>query len=304
MTTLFETSLPPFSNDDAAAAASTAAADAASAAEAMEIDNHYAASKKKESVTESKTTTTTTTVATTNAAAVEGLYSPELLQMYYSRLFPFSMLHSWLSYGSNNTTFSRREFSFTIEPQPGEEIYIRYQSFTSEHELAQAILKRRPTKIDIGAVFSHAPKDHHAIQKSRFLPVQRELVFDIDLTDYDDIRCCGCAGATICAVCWGFMKIAVHVMDQGLRQDFGFEHIAWFYSGRRGVHAWVCDETARQLTDAGRSAVASYFEVSECVCVRERERELVGLCCVRLSRRSTSLLRLFYCVIVIVGREL
>lgn len=270
MTTLFaETSLPSASSNDIVAATTTttttaaasAADDDASATEAMEIDNRYA-TVKKESLT-----------ATINAAAGEGLYSPELLQMYYSRLFPFSMLHSWLSYGGNNnsnsnTIFSRREFSFTIEPQPGEEIYIRYQSFTSEHELSQAILKRRPTKIDIGAVFSHAPKDHHAIQKSRFLPVQRELVFDIDLTDYDDIRCCGCVGATICSVCWGFMKMAVRVMDQGLRQDFGFQHIAWFYSGRRGVHAWVCDEAARHLTDAGRSAVASYFEVSLTVCVK------------------------------------
>ena len=59
------------------------------------------------------------------------------------------------------------------------------------------------------------------------------------------------------------MNMAVKVMDQGLKEDFGFEHVAWFYSGRRGVHAWVCDESARELTDAGRSAVANYFEVSQ-----------------------------------------
>ena len=191
------------------------------------------------------------------------LYSPELLQMYYSRLFPYSFLCKWLSYGDvDPTVFSRREFSFTLEPIPGEEIYIRYQSFASQDELQQAILKRRPSKIDLGAVFSHPPKDHKTLPKDALKPVQRELVFDIDLTDYDEIRRCGCTGAKICGTCWGFMKMAVKVMDEGLKQDFGFSHVAWFYSGRRGIHAWVCDEAARALTDPGRAAVAQYFEVS------------------------------------------
>jgi DNA primase catalytic subunit len=58
------------------------------------------------------------------------------------------------------------------------------------------------------------------------------------------------------------MTMAVKVMDSGLKEDFGFQNVAWFYSGRRGIHAWICDESARTLSDAGRSAVASYFEVS------------------------------------------
>jgi DNA primase catalytic subunit len=54
---------------------------------------------------------------------------------------------------------------------------------------------------------------------------------------------------------------AIKVMDQGLREDFGFKHVAWFYSGRRGVHCWVADEQARQLSNEGRSAIADYFQV-------------------------------------------
>lgn len=218
------------------------------------------------------------------------VFSPELLKMYYARLFPYSFLHTWLSYNSNpspgqknvsgstnstngnknckngtistsSQTFTRREFSFTLEPIPGEEIYIRYQSFNNEHDLKAAIVKRQPRKIDIGAVFTHPPKDKNAYPASAFHPVQRELVFDIDLTDYDGVRNCGCHGAKICPICWTFMQMACRVMHDGLKEDFGFQHIAWFYSGRRGIHAWVCDEEARALTNEARSAVANYFEV-------------------------------------------
>jgi DNA primase small subunit len=208
-------------------------------------------------------------------------FSPQMLAQYYSRLFPFELLHEWLSYDPSckqksgksvgTKVFSRREFSFTIEPTKGEEIYIRYQSFLDKAELTNAVLKRNPHKIDIGAVFSHPPKDHHTIQGSsqrKFAPVQRELVFDVDLTDYDCVRNCGCTQAKICNKCWKMMHMAMKVMDAGLKEDFGFKNIAWFYSGRRGVHAWVCDENARELSDGGRSAVASYFEVRSSVPLR------------------------------------
>lgn len=57
------------------------------------------------------------------------------------------------------------------------------------------------------------------------------------------------------------MNMAVKVMDEGLSKDFGFKNMVWFYSGRRGVHCWVCDESARELSNDARSAVATYFEL-------------------------------------------
>lgn len=122
------------------------------------------------------------------------------------------------------------------------------------------ILKMNPSRFEIGPVYSTNPRDRKTLRGGQMKPVSKELVFDIDLTDYDDIRTC-CDKANICNRCWSFVTMAMKVVDTALREDFGFEHIMWVYSGRRGAHAWVCDPRARNLPDDRRRAIAGYLEV-------------------------------------------
>lgn len=122
------------------------------------------------------------------------------------------------------------------------------------------ILKMNPSRFEIGPVYSTNPRDRKTLRGGQMKPVSKELVFDIDLTDYDDIRTC-CEKANICAKCWAFVTMAIKVIDTALREDFGFGHIMWVYSGRRGAHAWVCDQRARNLPDDRRRAIASYLEI-------------------------------------------
>lgn len=124
-----------------------------------------------------------------------------------------------------------------------------------------AICDKCPAKIDVGPVYTVDPQRRAAYAAGNgFSPVERELVFDIDLTDYDDVRTCGKEGH-ICTKCWPLMAVAIAILDRGLREDFGFKHIFFVFSGRRGVHAWVCDERARKLTDEQRASIAQYFAI-------------------------------------------
>ena len=106
------------------------------------------------------------------------------------------------------------------------------------------------------------PRDKKTIRPSTFTPQKRELVFDIDMTDYDGVRTC-CSAADICSRCWGFIAAAVKVLHDSLVQQFGFRHLLWVYSGRRGIHLWISDKQAMDLTDDQRRALVSALTVIE-----------------------------------------
>lgn len=79
------------------------------------------------------------------------------------------------------------------------------------------------------------------------------------MTDYDSVRVC-CQDKAICTRCWGYITMATKVLDAIVREDFGFKHLLWVYSGRRGIHLWISDPAALAMTDPQRKALVNYVD--------------------------------------------
>ena len=63
--------------------------------------------------------------------------------------------------------------------------------------------------------------------------------------------------------CSSWLDYSFEYKDHSIVQleDFGFEHRLWIYSGRRGVHCWVSDQTARELQSSIRQAIVEHISV-------------------------------------------
>ncbi|KAG6886281.1 hypothetical protein C0993_006691 [Termitomyces sp. T159_Od127] len=176
---------------------------------------------------------------------------------FYRRLYPFKSIFNWLNHEHAPTRlFTNREFAFTL---PGD-VYLRYNSFGTAEELKKQVCSLNPTRFEVGPVYSLRPRDKKTARPGMFVPLQRELVFDIDMTDYDPVRTC-CSGADICKRCWVFIALAVKVLDVAIREQFGYENLLWVYSGRRGIHLWISDKEAMELTDDQRKALVGWMTV-------------------------------------------
>ncbi len=73
-------------------------------------------------------------------------------------------------------------------------------------------------------------------------------------------------------------------------EDFGFQHIMWVYSGRRGVHCWVCDDHARALSNDGRNAVVEYLSISRVSLVHFTSHRIIH----RIVERGLGFLFFFF----------
>jgi DNA primase small subunit len=184
--------------------------------------------------------------------------TPNILNNYYKKYYPSELIIDWLT-KKGKKNLKNREFCFTLENDK----YIRYQSFKSSKEFEKRISKLNPIKIDIGGIYNQEPRNYieNKNNKNKIIELicqEKELVFDIDISDYDDVRKC-CQNNDVCTKCWKYIISGAKILERILVEDFGFQKIFFVFSGRRGIHCWVCDERASILNKNARTAIEKYI---------------------------------------------
>ena len=85
------------------------------------------------------------------------------------------------------------------------DVYTRYRCFLNADEFKAAVLGKPgalppppPHRIEIGPVYSAPPSMNKTLKGGgKFVAMERELVFDIDMDEYNEIRTC-CSAKTVC----------------------------------------------------------------------------------------------------------
>lgn len=191
---------------------------------------------------------------------MSGNISSTDFEHYYTNLFPFKPVFQWLNHQSeiNNITndIVNRELAMSFKSGA----YKRYVSVNSLSNFKETIISYNPVRFEIGAIYDKPPRDREILLKNELNPLYKELIFDIDMDDYDSFRTC-CKGAAVCDKCWKFITIAMKIINIALENDFGFKNYIWIFSGRRGAHCWISDQRAMQLNYLERKNILDYLNV-------------------------------------------
>lgn len=141
----------------------------------------------------------------------------------------------------------------------------RHLAFQDHAHLANYLQKKTPLAVHVSCSQTCHPK-RNRLHTDYVQTCSRELMFDIDGDDYNDVKvCCGNKRAqeiqNVCDACWCFLACAVHGLNWFLKTYLGFKHVLWVFSGRRGVHAWVVDQRCTDMTNNDRKCITDRLEL-------------------------------------------
>lgn len=185
--------------------------------------------------------------------------SLDTLSKYYNKHYPYKEV--WKFIDGNK----KKEIAYQGKSKKGENYFSRHNKYQNAVEFKEEAGKYGRTRIEIGPEYD-----------SNGQAIKKELVFDIDLTDYDDVRTC-CKGTNVCDLCWNYVRAAMKMMHFVLSTQFGFKKIHWFFSGRRGVHCWVLDEEAKSYSTELRVSILEFIKCPAADSLSPQQKECVNI---------------------------
>lgn len=195
------------------------------------------------------------------------------LSVYYKDFYPFQPLVAWLTQtdaGATAEPLVNREIAYTLNNNA----VVRHRCYANWQQMRDSIAALNPLRFEVGPHYATSLAQYDMFNRcggTDMLEVAaRELVFDIDMDDYDDVRCCECVSLlppsmsknALCLRCWPLMTAAIAITDAALRDAFGFRRLLWVFSGRRGVHCWVSDAAAQRMSATQRRKCMEFLNLS------------------------------------------
>jgi DNA primase small subunit len=219
-------------------------------------------------------------------------------RMEYYAHFPLKEVMQFMNLNrERDDDFLHRELSLCFSEADGRLIWSRFRSFPSGAEFKQYVRRMQPTSINMGALgFSPAAlwrtETRSGLVRDAFY--ESEIMLDVDIKDYDDVRSCNCTGSrvfdqkcpecgmtattsetegermctcewerfanNICVECWKFAQCGMIVLDYILRKHWGLVDFFFVFSGMKGFHCWIMDDTFRSFSAEQRKDFADSFD--------------------------------------------
>ena len=111
--------------------------------------------------------------------------APQTWSTTISRSIQFKHIFNWLNHSPKpSRDMINREFAMAFRSGA----YKRYNSFNSVQDFKAQIEKANPDRFEIGAIYNKPPRERDTLLKSELKALEKELVFDIDMDDYDAFR--------------------------------------------------------------------------------------------------------------------
>lgn len=173
----------------------------------------------------------------------------------------------WESLITCNGTYALNQVELSLQWDIDDKTVIqRYVKYQDKAQFLKACVDSKPHTIQLGGVLPGFPGygvDHDRTGRKRDVQMCKDgitsargpLVVDIDLTDYDRSTVCECGTSKKCCnACFAkFLDPAMDVLDYIFRKAFGFSQFFFVWSGRRGIHMWVCDPQVLDWTHDQRA---------------------------------------------------
>lgn len=174
------------------------------------------------------------------------------VSLYLKNIYPFPLILRMLAMGTKEGRYYR-DLAFTFNHS---KFWWRDKdhSIVDAESFAKAILQRNPGQIHFDQLHVMNDEGGHSFYK-------REIVFDLDLTDFTRYCHCDKKTTSVCTVCWLHVEGASRILREILVHRLGVEEecLLWVFSGMKGIHCIVNDSRFTQMSQAQLSNLYQFF---------------------------------------------